>query len=147
MTLRAQTSIWKVLVFTALAAAVSVGILQAQDVGRGSAPQTPPQVQAPTGRGQMGMMMAERQKMMAEMNAGQKKLDDLVARMNAATGQAKVDQMAAVISELVAQRRTMQGQMMSMQGDMMKQMMQMMQPGQPAAPPATPPPTGHEAHE
>jgi len=146
MTLRAQTSIWKVLVFTALAAAVSVGILQAQDVGRGSAPQATPQVQAPMGRGQMGMM-AERQKMMAEMNAGQKKLDDLVARMNAATGQAKVDQMAAVISELVAQRRTMQGQMMSMQGDMMKQMMQMMQPGQPAAPPATPPPTGHEAHE
>ena len=44
---------------------------------------------------------------MAMMNTWQQqdaKLDDLVAKMNGATGAAKVDAMAAVLTELVAQR-------------------------------------------
>jgi hypothetical protein len=63
-------------------------------------------------RGQMGMM-ADCQKMMAGMKAGQEKLDDLIAKMNAATGQAKIDQMAAILTELAAQKKAMQAQMMS----------------------------------
>jgi len=115
---------------------VAAGLVLASTIGAQGIPQ------APAGRPDaMAAMMAQRQTMMAEMTASQKKLDDLVAKMNTATGQAKVDQMAVVITELVAQHRGMQGRMMSMQGGMMKQMMQ---PG--AAPPADAPPAGHEQH-
>ena len=65
-------------------------------------------------------MMAQRQKMMAEMQATQKKLDDLVAQMNGATGAAKVDRIAAVLTELVAQHKRMSSMM---QGGMMPMMM------------------------
>ena len=44
---------------------------------------------------------------MEQMRENQKKLDDLVAKMNAAKGEAKVDAIAAVVTELVAQRRMM----------------------------------------
>ena len=50
-------------------------------------------------------MMADHQKMMADMKASQKKLDDLVAAMNQATGDDKVNKLAAVVSELVAKHR------------------------------------------
>jgi hypothetical protein len=42
-----------------------------------------------------------------QMRESQKKLDDLVAKMNAATGEAKVEAIAAVVTELVVQRRAM----------------------------------------
>jgi hypothetical protein len=44
---------------------------------------------------------------MEQMRENQRKLDELVEKMNAATGQAKVDAIAAVVNELVAQRRAM----------------------------------------
>ena len=146
MTLTPHASMRNTLCCTAVVAAVFAGTIQAQDTARGGTPPASPQAQAQTaGRGQMGTMMAERQKMMAEMTAAQKKLDDLVATMNGATGQAKVDQMAAIITELVAERKAMQSRMLSMQGGMMKQMMQPAPPAPPAGvPPATPPPAGHE---
>lgn len=59
-------------------------------------------------------MMANCQTMMAGMKADQDKLNDLMAKMNAATGQAKIDQMAAVVTELVAQHKAMHAHMMSM---------------------------------
>jgi len=80
-------------------------------------------------------VMADHQKMMADMKASQKKLDDLVAAMNQATGDDKVDTLAAVVTELVAQHRDMCGRMMS--GNMMP--MSMMQHTPEAAAPA---PTG-----
>lgn len=43
-----------------------------------------------------------------------KKLQALLDDMNKAQGQAKIDKMAAVINELVAQRSAMQSHMMSM---------------------------------
>lgn len=149
-TLSARASIIRTLCCTAVAGAIGVGALQAQEAGRGSAP-SPPQVQAPRpGRGQMGMM-AEHQKMMAAMAASQKKLDGLVATMNSATGHSKIDQMAAVINEMVAQHKAMAGRMMSMHGDMMKQMAQPAEPG--SATPAAQPPAetgapaaGHDQH-
>ena len=148
MTRKARTSTTTILCSAVAAAALFAGVLQAQDTGR-TTPAPSPQVQAPVGRGQMGMM-AERQKMMAEMIASQKRLDELVAKMNAATGAAKIDQVAAVVTELVAQRKMMESRMMS-EGGMLMRMMEMMQPGQPApAPlskePGAAPPAGHEQH-
>jgi hypothetical protein len=85
----------------------------------------------------MGGMMADRKGMMADFAAADKKLDELVARMNAATGTAKVDAIAAVINELVTERTQMRNRMTTMQDRMMEHMMSMQsadhaghQPGQ-----------------
>ena len=51
--------------------------------------------------------MAEQKGMMARMAAADQKVADLVARMDAATGGEKVAAMAAVINELIAQRKQM----------------------------------------
>ncbi len=55
--------------------------------------------------------MGEHHKMMKEMNA---RLDAKVAAMDAATGDKKVEAMADVIKEMVAQRKEMQEHMMKM---------------------------------
>ena len=68
-------------------------------------------------------MMSHHSEMMAKMEAMNARLDDLVKKMNAATGSKKTDAVAAVINELVAQRKQMQAQMMAMQPEMMKHMM------------------------
>ena len=52
--------------------------------------------------------------MMKMMEASDARLDQLVRAMNSATGQKKVDAMAAVINELIAQRKTMRGHMRQM---------------------------------
>ncbi len=61
-------------------------------------------------------MMQMHQKMMDEMAAMDQKLDALVTQMNAAQGQAKVDAMAAVITEMINQRKQMREQMTSTMG-------------------------------
>jgi hypothetical protein len=75
---------------------------------------------------------ANHQAMMANMQAEQKKLDELVAQMNAATGPEKVDRIAAVVTEMAMMHKRMS--MMMMQGGMM----QMMHGQTPAAPPNPP---------
>ena len=72
-------------------------------------------------------MMAGREKMMADMKAADQRLDGLVARMNAASGGDKTTATAVVVTEMVAQRRTMG--MMKMQDGMMAHMMEHMQEG------------------
>jgi hypothetical protein len=62
--------------------------------------------------GQKGMaahkqQMADQKGMMAERAAADQRVADLVAKMNAATGEEKVAAMAALINELVAQRKQM----------------------------------------
>jgi hypothetical protein len=74
-------------------------------------------------------MMAEKNKMMADMKAADQRLDDLVATMNTASGMDKMAATAAVVSEIVTQRRTMRDGMMKMQEDMMSHMMEHMQAG------------------
>jgi hypothetical protein len=69
---------------------------------------------------------AAMQKQMAEMSA---RLQSLVDDMNGADGAAKVDKMAAVINELVAQRTVMQKQMAELQPEMMHHTMEHMQGG------------------
>ena len=50
---------------------------------------------------------AKHEKMMAEMKAMDARLDENLAVMNAAKGDQKVEAMAAVINELVSQRKEM----------------------------------------
>jgi hypothetical protein len=92
-----------------------------------------PATQGQTASGKMTMdchaMMASRQKMMEDMKAMDAQLDTLVQKMNGATGQAKVDATAAVVAELVSQRKTMHERMASMQSGTMQHMMEHMQAG------------------
>ena len=74
-------------------------------------------------------MMAEKEKMMADMKAADQRLDDLVATMNAASGAEKTAATAIVVTEMVTQRRAMQAGMMKMQEGMMSHMMEHMQAG------------------
>jgi hypothetical protein len=74
-------------------------------------------------------MMAEKQKMMAEMKAADQRIDGLVSSMNAASGMDKMAATAAVVTEMVTQHRTMRDGMMKMQEDMMGHMMEHMQAG------------------
>jgi hypothetical protein len=69
--------------------------------------------------------------MMATMQAEQKKLDELVAEMNAAKGPEKVDRIAAVVTEMAAMHKRMS---VMMQGGMM----QMQHGPTPATPPIPP---------
>jgi uncharacterized coiled-coil protein SlyX len=54
------------------------------------------------------------QKMEAEMKAEDAELDKLVSEMNTATGEKKVDAIAAVVNKLVEQRKTMHQKMETM---------------------------------
>jgi hypothetical protein len=74
-------------------------------------------------------MMAEREQMMTGMKAADQRLDDLVAKMNAASGMEKTDAAAAVVNEMVAQRRAMRDGMAKTQHGMMGHMMEHMQAG------------------
>lgn len=51
-------------------------------------------------------MMAERKKMMADLQTSEKQLDELVAKMNASRGADKIDEIAAVVNELGGTART-----------------------------------------
>ena len=74
-------------------------------------------------------MMAERDTMMADVKAADQRLDGLVLTMNAASGMEKATATAAVVSEMVTQRKTMRDGMVKMQEDMMRHMMEHMQAG------------------
>ena len=83
-----------------------------------------------------GQMPADCQEMMRKMhgmNGQQAAMDErlaaLVTEMNKAKGSAKVDRMAAVIDEMVAQRKQMRDEMARMMPQMMSHMMQHMQSG------------------
>jgi len=72
------------------------------------APQPPPAPQAKAMAGMKGM----------DMKASDAKLDELVAKMNAAQGQAKVDAMAELLTTLVKQHQSMHGNMGPMMSNM-----------------------------
>lgn len=74
-------------------------------------------------------MMAEREKMMAEMKTADQRLDTLVVAMNTASAKTQAAATAVVVTEIVAQRRAMQAGMMKMQDGMMAHMMAHMQDG------------------
>jgi len=69
------------------------------------------------------------QKMQSSSKAMDDRLQPLIDEMNKAKGAAKIDRMAAVINELVTQRKQMREQMMAMMPQMMGHMMQHMHSG------------------
>jgi hypothetical protein len=75
-------------------------------------------------KGDPAKMAEMHQKMEAEMNAQNAELDKLVAAMNSATGEKKVDAIAAVVAKLVEQRKMRNEKMAAMhekmQGGRMK---------------------------
>ncbi len=88
-------------------------------------PATSPAQAAPAAQMSMQDMMKMHEKMMADVKAGQTRLDDLEKKMNAATGDAKVAAMAEVVSELVRQHGGMNERMGGMSQRMMGQMKMM----------------------
>jgi archaellin len=68
----------------------------------------------PGGQASAGTDHSAMTSMMADMQAKQKTLDDLVAKMNAAKGQEKVDLMAAVLTEMASMHQGMMCPMMQM---------------------------------
>lgn len=91
-------------------------------------PEANKQGQGPTMMGENTMAM--RRKMMADSKAADAQLQPLVDKMTAAKGRrAKVDAMAAVLTELVRQRTVARGQMDQMSQMMMPNMMGMMMQG------------------
>jgi len=97
------------------------------------AQQSQTKIAKPSGGAQSGMMtgnmaekckqmMAMHNQMMADMKAMDAKLDQKVAAMNASRGNAKIDAMAAVINEMVSQRKEMMAKMTGMQDRMMSHM-------------------------
>jgi hypothetical protein len=67
----------------------------------------------PHGPGMPGMA-ARCQEMMADMKSMDARLDEKLAAVNAAQGEAKVDAMAALLTELVSQRKAMHEKMVGM---------------------------------
>ncbi len=74
-------------------------------------------------------MMAMRQRMMADQKEADARLQPLIDKMNGATGSAKVDAMAAVVTEMVRQRTADRQSMNQMSQMMMPNMMGMMMQG------------------
>lgn len=69
-------------------------------------------------------MMAAREKMMSDISSMNARFDELVARMDATQGDAKVAAMGAVVRELLVQRTRMAEVMTQMQPKMMAHMME-----------------------
>jgi hypothetical protein len=125
----------KVLLFAAVFMTTSALVAQ-QPPGSQQMPMPPGQsMQTPMPQGsQPGQMQPmDCQAMMEKMQASSKAMDDrlatLVDAMNKAKGSAKVDCMAAVINEMVTQRKQMRDDMAAMMPQMMNHMMQHMQSG------------------
>jgi len=124
---------------TAMVAGCAAVLMSAMPSLAGQMPQGPPKAATVKAKPQAGMptdmaakcqaMMADHEKLMKEMKAADQRLDDLVAKMKAASGTEKVDATAAVVNEMVTQRRTMRDGMMKMEGGMMGHMMEHMQAG------------------
>jgi hypothetical protein len=77
---------------------------------------SPPREQSPSN---MQDMMKMHEHMMAEMKASDSRLDALVKEMNAASGDAKINAVAVVVTELVREQKSMHERMGQMHQHMM----------------------------
>ena len=103
---------------TATIAVMLVGLVQFDAVG--AAPKGPPHsAQAAAPSPDMPGMMKMHEQMLAEMKAADARLDALVKDMNAANGDAKVAAIAAVVTELATQDKSMHQHMSQMHQQMM----------------------------
>jgi Spy/CpxP family protein refolding chaperone len=99
----------------ALLLSVATFAQQAQD-------RQPPKPGAASLQMSMADMMKMHDQMMAEMKSANAKLDQLVQKMDSATGDAKANATADVVKELVAQRKAMCDRMGNMHQQMMSGM-------------------------
>lgn len=118
----------RVAMATVVSVLLAFGLMWNTGEAAAAGPQTaPPQGgQAKPDMAAMGAMMKMQEQMMAEMKAGDARLDALVKDMNAATGPAKITAMSATLTELVRQQKAMHDhmghmQMMSGRGAMTRQ--------------------------
>lgn len=111
---------------SAVVLGLAAGVQAQMQMHQPQQPQAKPAVEMPA---KCKAMMAEHEKMMADVKAADARLDALVARMNAASGQAKAVAAAAAVTELVAQRKTAREGTMDMHKKMMGHMMEHMQAG------------------
>lgn len=111
-------------------ARVLVGTLVVVLAGAGVLAQEPSVKPAADMAGSCKAMMAEREKMMADMKTSDERLDQLVAKMRAASGEARVEATTEVVAAMVEQRKAMRERMTAMQETMMGHMMEHMQAGQ-----------------
>ena len=120
---------------TRIAAGCAAVVISVMPGLAGQAPKAPPHAATAKATPQPGMaakcqaMMADHEKMMAELKAADQRLNDLVGKMNAASSATKAEATAAVVSEMVTQRMAMRDGMMTMQHEMMAHMMEHMQAG------------------
>ena len=124
---------------TGIVAGCAAVVISAMPSLAGQLPPGTPQAAPAKAKPQSGMaadmaakcqaMMADQEKMMTEMKGADERLDDLVAKMNAASGLEKANATAAVVNEMVTQRRTMRDGMMKMQHGTTTHMMEHMQAG------------------
>jgi len=141
-----KTTISKLIIGLAALTLVNGAFAQTPMQHGGMKPAAPMQ-----GMGMMKMGMGmDMKKCMADMKAGAAKLDDLAAMMNACKGQDKINATAAVVNEMLAQKKKMDAmcmQMMSHMSGMMDHMGggMMGHMGAAAAKPATPP-VDHSKH-
>lgn len=115
----------RVAMATVVSALLAFGLMWNTGEAAAAAPQAAPP-QAGQAKPEMAAMMKMQEQMMAEMKAGDARLDALVKEMDAAAGPAKVTAMSSTLSELVRQHKSMHDHMAHMQmmggrGAMMKQ--------------------------
>jgi hypothetical protein len=125
---------WWAVIIALVVTSLPVFVLAQQAATPSTSPHEHPAVTQPEGKMDAGMMekhkewQAKHEKMMAEMKAMDTRLDEKVAAMNTAKGDQKVEAMAAVINELVSQRKEMREDFGAMHHGMRGPMM-----GQPGA--------------
>lgn len=135
---------------------ILIGLAGSLLVASGASAQEPGRQHGDTTNAMRGRPMTGAM-MMSMMDSADARLDRLVSAMNKTTGSRKVPAMAAVINELVAQRKMMRMHAMQMMGPdgMMgngaggrRNMMQNMKPASPdrAQPPAAPDTADHAEH-
>lgn len=108
----------RLIIATATIVVMTIGIVQFGAAGATPQGASRPSAQAAQSPG-MPAMMKMHEQMLAEMKAGDERLDALVKEMNAARGDAKVAAIAAVVTELATQHKAMHEHM----GHMHQQMM------------------------
>ena len=136
---------------------ILIGLAGSLLLASGASAQEPGQQHGDTMNAMRGRPMTG-EMMMSMMDSADARLDRLVSAMNKTTGSRKVQAMAAVIDELVAQRKMMRMHAMQMMmgrdrvmGDGAgggRKMMQNMRPASPdtAHPPAAPDTADHTQH-
>jgi hypothetical protein len=83
-----------------------------------STPQTPHDHEQTTPPQKTGMRGQDHHRMMADMKTTDDRLQDLVSKMNAATGDRKISAMADLLTQLVTDQRNMHQHMMEMHDQM-----------------------------